>query len=78
MFNYKKFRKEMKNRGHKVHKRGGKIVIEPNNNYIGYAQGFLYVTDVISGFEEHLSFITMDHFNNWIYSIEFRILGLRS
>lgn len=51
MFDYKEFKKEMKNRGHKVHKRGDYITIEPNNNYKGYSKGFLYAPDIIEGFE---------------------------
>lgn len=40
MFDYKEFKKEMKNRGHKVHKNGKYLTIIPNNNYEGYNKGF--------------------------------------
>lgn len=74
MFNYKEFKKEMSKRGHEVHKRGDYITIKPNNNYKGYSKGFLFATDVIKGFEYGLKFITMDHYNTWIYSAKFKIV----
>lgn len=51
VFDYKEFKKEMNKRGHEVHKNGSYIIIESNNNYKGYAKGFIFATDVISGFE---------------------------
>lgn len=74
MFNYKEFKKEMSKRGHEVHKRGDYITIKPNNNYKGYSKGFLYASDIIEGFEYGLKFITMDHYNTWIYSAKFKIV----
>ena len=74
MFNYKDFKKEMSKRGHEVHKRGDYITIKPNNNYKGYSKGFLYASDIIEGFEYGLKFITMDHYNTWIYSAKFKIV----
>jgi hypothetical protein len=74
MFNYKEFKREMSKRGHEVHKNGSYITIEPNNNYEGYAKGFMLVTDVIKGFEDKLKFLNMDHFNTWIYSAKFKIV----
>lgn len=73
MFDYKEFKKEMINRGHNVHKKGKYVIIEPNNNYEGYAKGFLYVTNIVKGFEEYLSLIKYKHFNTWIYSVKFKI-----
>lgn len=74
MFDYKEFKKEMKNRGHKVHKNGKYLTIIPNNNYEGYNKGFLFATDIVEGFEDVLKFITMDHYNTWIYSAKFKIV----
>ena len=74
MFNYKEFKKEMENRGHKVSKKGNYITIVPNNNYTEYAKGFLCGTDVIEGYEEYLKLLWMDHFNTWIYSVRFKIV----
>lgn len=64
----------MKNRGHKVYKNGSYLTIIPNNNYEGYSKGFLFAMDVIKGFEHGLKFITMDHYNTWIYSARFKIV----
>ncbi len=75
MFNYKLFKKEMSKRGHKVYKKGNYITIEPNNNYKEYAKGFLSAWEVVDGFEDYLKFIFMDHFNTWIYSVRFKIIG---
>lgn len=74
MFDYKEFKKEMSKRGHEVHKNGDYITIIPNNNYKGYSKGFLFATDIIEGFEHGLKFITMDHYNTWIYSAKFKIV----
>ena len=74
MFDYKEFKMEMVKRGHEVHKNGSYITIEPNNNYEGYAKGFMFATDVISGFENFLQFIRMDHFNTWVFSAKFKIV----
>ena len=74
MFDYKEFKKEMSKRGHEVHKNGKYLVIIPNNNYEGYSKGFLLVTDIVKGFENMLNFITMDHYNTWIYSARFKIV----
>lgn len=74
MFDYKEFKKEMSKRGHEVHKNGKYLTIIPNNNYEGYSKGFLFVTDVIKGFEDVLKFITMNHYNIWIYSAKFKII----
>ena len=74
MFDYKEFKMEMSKRGHEVHKKGKYITIEPNNNYKGYAKGFISATDIIEGFEDMLKLLNMDHFNTWIYSVKFKIL----
>lgn len=74
MFDYKEFKMEMSKRGHEVHKNGTYITVEPNNNYEGYVKGFMFATDVISGFENFLQFIRMDHFNTWIFSAKFKIV----
>lgn len=74
MFDYKEFKKEMKNRGHKVHKNGKYITIIPNNNYEGYSKGFLFATDVIKGFEDVLKLLNIDHYNTWIYTVRFKIM----
>lgn len=74
MLDYKSFKKEMKNRGHEVHKNGCYITITPNNNCYGYAKGFSLGTDVIKGFEEFFKLVWMDHFNTWIYSIRFKLI----
>lgn len=74
MFDYKEFKKEMSKRGHEVHKNGKYLTIIPNNSYEGYSKGFLFATDVIKGFEYGLKFITMDHYNTWIYSAKFKIV----
>lgn len=74
IFNYKEFKKEMSKRGHEVHKNGKYLTIIPNNSYEGYSKGFLFATDVIKGFEYGLKFITMDHYNTWIYSAKFKIV----
>ena len=54
MFDYKKFKEDMKNRGHEISKNGNYITIKPNNNYLGYAKGFFYGTDIIEGWEDFL------------------------
>lgn len=74
MFDYKEFKKEMTERGHSVSKKGIYITIEPNNNYIEYAKGFLYAEDVIKGYEEELKFVSWNHFNTWIYSVRFKVV----
>lgn len=74
MFDYKEFKKEMSKRGHEVHKNGKYLTITPNNNYEGYSKGFLFTTDIVKGFEDVLNFITMDHYNTWIYSARFKIV----
>ena len=71
MFDYKNFKQEMSKRGHEVHKNGKYITIEPNNNYEGYAKGFLFAENIVSGFEKLLRLVTMDHYNTWIYSARF-------
>lgn len=73
MFDYKLFKKEMQKRGHEVHKKGNYIIIEPNNNYKEYAKGFFSAWEVVDGFEDYFKFISMDHFNTWIYSVRFKI-----
>lgn len=74
MFDYNKFKEDMQSRGHEVKKKGDYITVEPNNNYLGYAKGFLYGTDVVQGWENFLKLIGMDHFNTWIYSIRFKLV----
>ena len=74
MLDYKKFKKEMENRGHKVHKHGRYITIEPNNNINGYTKGFMYAEEIIEGYTEYLKFSSMEHFNTWIYSANFKII----
>ena len=74
MFDYKGFKKEMTKRGHEVHKKGNYITIKPNNNYKGYAKGFIFATDIIKGFEDVLKLLNMDHFNTWIYSAKFKVM----
>ena len=73
MFDYKEFKNEMSKRGHEVHKNGKYLTIIPNNNYEGYNKGFLYVTNIVKGFEEYLSLIKYEHFNTWIYNAKFKI-----
>lgn len=73
MFDYNKFKKDMKTRGHEVTKNGSYITIKPNNNCNEYGKGFQYGTDVIKGFEEFLKLVWMEHFNTWIYCIRFKI-----
>lgn len=74
MFNYKEFKKEMSKRGHEVHKNGKYLTIIPDNNYEVYSKGFRFATDIVNGFEDLLNFITMDHYNTWIYSARFKIV----
>lgn len=74
MFNYKEFKKEMEERGHKVRKNGFYITIEPNNNYIDYGEGFLYFSDIVEGFEDDLKLVSASHFNTWIYWARFKII----
>ena len=74
MLDYKKFKKEMENRGHKLHKHGRYITIEPNNNINGYTKGFMYAEEIIEGYTEYLKFSSMKHFNTWIYSANFKII----
>lgn len=74
MLDYKEFKKEMKNRGHEVHKNGKYLTIIPNNNYEGYNKGFLFATDVIKGFEDVLKLLNIDHYNTWIYTVRFKIM----
>lgn len=74
MFNYKEFKREMKNRGHRVWKHGCYIEIEPDNNLYGYSKGFLNAYNVIQGFEDSLKFVSMNNFNSWIYSVKFKIV----
>lgn len=68
-FNYKEFKNEMLLRGHKVHKKGPYITIEPNNG----ATGFLLVTDIINPYEDDLRLIKYEHYNTLVYSAEFKI-----
>lgn len=75
MFDYKEFKMEMVKRGHEVHKHGNYIIINPNNNYEGYANGFLFAEDIIKGFAKFLGFVSMNHFNTWIYSAKFKIVA---
>lgn len=74
MLNYKEFKKEMKRRGHNVYKNGNYITVIPDNNYYGYSQGFSNAYEIISGFSELLKFVSMDHFNSWIYLARFKII----
>lgn len=74
MLDYKDFKKEMKNRGHKVNKNGKYITIIPNNNYEGYSKGFIFATDIVKGFEDVLKLLNMDHFNTWIHSAKFKVM----
>lgn len=72
MFDYKKFKKVMKLKGHKVYKKGIYIKIIPNNNQPqGY--GFRFASDVILGFNKDLRLIRMDHFNTEIYFLKYVI-----
>lgn len=73
-FDYKEFKEEMEKRGHDVEKHGDYIMIEPNNNYNNYAEGFLHATDIIKGYEQYLAFVDMDNYNSWVYRAEFRII----
>lgn len=56
------------------HKNGNYLTIIPDNNYKGYNKGFLYATDIIEGFEDILKFVTLEHYNTWIYSARFKIM----
>ena len=73
MFDYKQFRREMKRRGHEVHKHGDIITIRPKNNYIDYARGFLTAYEIIDGYEDDLRFYDWEHFNTWIYEVDYKI-----
>lgn len=73
MFDYKEFKKEMQQRGHKVNKNGKYIDIEPNNNYIEYRGGFEYIEDIVEGFEKYLKLKSCEHYNKWVYSARFAI-----
>lgn len=73
MFDYKEFKKEMSKRGHEVHKNGKYLVIIPNNNYEGYSKGFLSALEIVSGYEDRLIFVSMDHFNSYVYSARFML-----
>lgn len=74
MFDYKAFKEEMSKRGHEVHKKGKYITIEPNNNYKGYAKGFIFATEILGEFDKFLSLVHMDHYNTWIYTAKFKII----
>lgn len=73
MFDYKEFKKEMAKRGHEVHKKEEYVVIVPNNNVNGYGKGFLSALEIVSGYEDKLIFIGMDHFNTYVYSAKFML-----
>ncbi|MBU5333609.1 hypothetical protein KQI61_15525 [Anaerocolumna aminovalerica] len=73
MFNYEEFKNEMENRGHEVIKRRNTITINPNNNYLGYAQGFLSAYQIVEGFENDLIFKGMSHFNTHVYYSKWKI-----
>lgn len=73
MLDYKGFKKEMENRGHEVHKKGEYVVIVPNNNVNGYGKGFLSALEIVSGYEDKLILINMDHFNSYVYSARFML-----
>lgn len=75
MFNYKEFKREMQARGHKVCKRGIYISIVPNNNHLGYGQGFDFFQQIIDGFEKDLQFVSGDHYNTYIYEAKFKIVA---
>lgn len=74
MLEYKEFKKEMKSRGHRVWKHGSYIEIEPDNNLYGYGRGFVNAYNVVHGFEDSLRFVSMNHFNSWIYWVRFKIV----
>lgn len=74
MFDYKEFKNEMQNRGHEVHKKGDYITINPNNNYIEYAKGFMCAGDIIDGYEDDLKFVSWEHFNTHIYWARFKVV----
>ena len=73
MFDYKEFKKEMAKRGHEVHKKGDYVIIVPNNNVNGYGKGFLSALEIVSGYEDRLIFVSMDHFNSYVYSARFML-----
>lgn len=75
MFDYKKFKKEMAEKGHTVHKKGLYIPVEPDNNYWGTGKGFRNAWNFIP--EEYwynLKFVKMDHFNTYIYYARYKII----
>ena len=63
----------MKNRGHEVHKKGKYITINPDNNYIEYAKGFMYANEIIDRYEDDLKFVSWSHFNTHIYWVRFKV-----
>ncbi len=74
MFDYREFKKEMINRGHKVSKHGVYVTIVSNNNYLGYNSGFAFFQDIVDGFEKYLRFVKGEHYNTHIYEATFRIV----
>lgn len=74
MFDYKEFKRVMKSRGHRVWKHGNYIEIEPFHSYqmIPYLDNNAY--NVVQGFEDSLRFVSMNHFNSWIYFVRFKIV----
>lgn len=69
MFDYRKFKKEMTERGHEVHKKGKYITIEPNNQY----ETFFTAEQVVDGYEHDLRLVAWSHFNTWIFNMKFEI-----
>jgi hypothetical protein len=67
-FDYKKFRRELKDEGHHVYKKGNYITIEPDQRC-----KFRTNWDIAAGYEEYLDFVSWDHFNDLVYEITFRI-----
>lgn len=45
----------------------------PNNNVNGYGKGFLSALEIVSGYEDRLIFVSMDHFNSYVYSARFML-----
>lgn len=69
MFDYRKFKKDMNIRDHKVTKNGNIITIVPENG----TRGFLNAYELVTGYENYLNFKDMSHYNTHIYSARFNI-----
>lgn len=69
VFEYKKFRREMRKKGHEIYKKGKYITIYPNNG----EKGFLNAYSIIKPYDD-LELVYFDHFNTWVYQAKFKII----